>query len=437
MKKNITIVKMVIVYLILVGVSIGGEGTKVEVQRTHIAFASDIDYLDGLSLEALGNGNGNGALPTTDREGNLYLIWKYATRRIRCVRVDGIVETIAGDDRWPGNLGLTEGPAAYFPCWAMPPQAGGYSIPGAIITVSGLPLKGEDQGCIYFYWPRQSPYKIYKSKEKKGRWWFKRIGAPDKSNPPTSAGQIAKLDETNLTDARIANGFIVWKGNVYEFDEAKGEMKCLFTLQDYISKVESVLTNWSGKRPGVSLGAPEHIERTSDGNFFLSYFWKTYPAGNIFKISPDGKQLEHIVKDISWEVKGTGVGANRDGDGLTTTWHCGPADISTCGNVLFLHAIDSVVVRRWMNGRVSTLCFDGEWRETPRGRGIPGWVAGKHYQPGQGNPKYNYIYITYPGEENGGDIRVYRFGPIDFTKPTVGPLTEPLQQIKKEGETQK
>lgn len=303
--------------------------------------------------------------------------------------------------------------------------------------MSGLPLKVEEHGRIYFYWPGQSPCKIYKSKEKGGRWWFKRIGSPDKPNPPTSAGQVAKIDETNLTDARIAKGFIVWKGNVYEFDEAKWEMKCLFTLQDYISKIENVITNWPGKRPGVSLGAPEHIERTSDGNFFLSYFWKTYPGGNIFKISSDGKQLEHIVKDISHEVRGKGVDANRDGEGLTTTWHCGPADISTCGNVLFLHAIDSVAVRRWMNGRVSTLCYDGEWRETPRGRDNRLYsVMGKHHQPGQGNPKHNYIYITYPGEENGQDNRVYRFGPIDFTKPTVGPLTEPLQ-LKKEGGEQK
>lgn len=107
MKMKSIIAKVVIVYLILVGItSRGEEGTKADVQRIHWAFASDIGYLDGLKMEALGNGNGNGALSTTDSEGNLYLIWKYDTRWLRCVRVDGIVETIAGDDRWPGNLKL-------------------------------------------------------------------------------------------------------------------------------------------------------------------------------------------------------------------------------------------------------------------------------------------------------------------------------------------
>jgi hypothetical protein len=348
--------------------------------------------------------------------------------------VDGIVETIAGDDRWPGNLKLSEGPAAYFPAYGMGPQAGDYSIPGAIITVSGLPLKGEEHGCIYFSWPNESPFKIYKSKEKGGRWWFKRIGTPGKSKPPAKAGEVAKLEETDLTGAKIGNGFIVWNGNVYEFDEAKMEMKCLFTLDEYISRVESVITNWPGKRPGVSIGAPEHVARTSDGNFFLIYFWKTYPGGNVFKISSNGKQFEHIVKDVSDELKGKGVGANYDGHGLATTWHCGPADISTCGNVLFLHSIDSVAVRRWMNGRVSTLCYDGEWRENPKGRGARGGVAvmAKHYQPGQGNPTNNYIYITYPGEENGGDRRVYRFGPVDFTKPTLEPLVDIPEPLKKQ-----
>ena len=64
-------------------------------KKEHFVFAGDIDYLDGANLEALGSGKGG--LPTTDSEGNMYLVCKYSTCRIRCIRADGRVETIAGD----------------------------------------------------------------------------------------------------------------------------------------------------------------------------------------------------------------------------------------------------------------------------------------------------------------------------------------------------
>ena len=36
-----------------------------------------------------------------------------------------------------------------------------------------------------------------------------------------------------------------------------------------------------------------------------------------------------------------------------------------------------------------------------------------------------YIYIHYPGGGNmGNDLRAHIFGPVDFTKPTVGPLVQ-------------
>jgi hypothetical protein len=47
-------------------------------------------------------------------------------------------------------------------------------------------------------------------------------------------------------------------------------------------------------------------------------------------------------------------------------------------------------------------------------------VVGKGYQAAQHGVKYVYVY--YPGEENGGDFRAYTFGPVDFDKPTVGAL---------------
>jgi hypothetical protein len=409
-------------------------------KREHFAFASDIDYLDGPRLEALGSGKGS--LPTNDPDGNLYLVYKYSTCRIRVVRADGRVETIAGDDRWPGSVKLDEGPAAYFPNRFASPQAGDYSKPGAIITVSGYPLKGEDEGCIYFYWPGSPPYRIFRNEEKDDRWWFERMGKPGGAKPPAAAKATAKIEETDLTDARIGNGYIAWNGNVYSFDAEKGEMTCLFTLDSYAAKVQEL----AGRR-GRRVGVPEHIERTDDGTFYLSYFWKTYPAGHVFKVSADGTALEHVVADISHLIKGSGIGANRDGLGLKTTWHCGPADITATGNVVFLHSIDSVAVRRLAGGRMSTLCYDGKWRETPKGRrgNTAGTtpVMGKHHQPGRYG--VGYIYITYPGEENGSDNRVYRFGPVDLAKPTVGPVANEAKideilkrmQEKKEQEKKK
>ncbi len=407
------------------GEGAGADTPKVVPKREHLAFASDVESLDGPALEALGSGKG--ALPTTDAEGNLYLICKYSTCHIRCIRADGWVETIAGDDRWPGNLKLAEGPAAYFANRWMGPQAGDYSKPPALITVYGLPLKGK--GSIYFYWPGQSPYRIYRDEEKGNRWWFKLVGAPGKAKPPTSVGQVAKVEETDLTGAVIGKDFIAWQGNLYLFDEAKQELKCVHLLADYWPKMMAAYKEWAGEEDSRTSRGPqpfEHVVRADDGAFYMVNYWYGPPKG-VFMISADGSRVEHIVADNSWRLRGQGVGGNRNGAGLETTWHCGPAELSTSGNILFLHSIDSSAVRRWKDGRVSALCHDGEWRETPAGgRGGRGEesVWGKHYQPGVTG--VNYIYITYPGEENGGDRRVLRFGPVDFSKATVGALAPPL-----------
>jgi hypothetical protein len=386
----------------------------------HFAFASDRDYLDGPNLEALGTGHG--ALPAVDREGNIFFILKYSTSMIRCIRADGRTETIAGDDRWPGNFDVDEGPAAYFPNRWDGPRAGNYCIPGAILTIYGLPLKGEDYGRIYFHWRGSSPYKIFKNKAKNERWWFKRLGKPGGPKPPTTPGQTVKLEDVDLTDARIRNGIVVWHGNVYTFDEAKGEMTCSFTLADYEPKVLEFLG-----RPGKPIGEPEHYICTDDGSVYLLYFWKSYPSGEIFRMSPDRKKFEHIISDVTHKPpwKGTIRSSNFDGHGLITTWHCGPADITFSGNVLFTYSIDSTVIRRWVNGRVSSLCMDGEWRENP-GRAGGGVVGAGYYQP---VPSGRYIYI-FSGVENGNSL-CYRFGPVDFAKPTTGPLQETLPQSSK------
>lgn len=143
-------------------------------------------------------------------------------------------------------------------------------------------------------------------------------------------------------------------------------------------------------------------------------------------MSPDLKRFEHVISDIFHKSHGKAIrSSNFDGLGLMTTWHCGPADISFTGKVLFTHSIDSTIMRRFVNGRVSSLCKDGEWRENP-GRTGGGTVGAGYYQPGRHG--YNYFYI-FSGVEDGNTL-TYRFGPVDFAKPTVGHLTEPPQPDK-------
>ncbi len=183
-------------------------------------------YLDGPALEALGSGKG--ALPTTDPEGTLYRVCKYSTYRITCIRVDGRVETITGDDHWPGNLKLSEGPAAYFANRWMALQAGDYS------------------------------------------------------KPPTVVGQVAKIADTDLTGAIIGKDFVVWQGNLYLFDEAKQELKCVPLLADYWPKMMAAYKAWAGeeeRKPNRGPKPFEHVVWADDGIFYLLNYWYGPPKG--------------------------------------------------------------------------------------------------------------------------------------------------------------
>jgi len=159
---RLTVVSMGCVGLGWAGTCPGGETVAAaeKPKLEHYAFASDRETLDGPNLEALGTGHG--ALPAVDSEGNVYFIVKYSTSRIRCVRADGWTETLAGDDRWPGNFKANEGPAAYFPNRWNGPRAGNSCVPGALLTVYGLPLKGEEYGRIYFHWSEIICQNLYK-----------------------------------------------------------------------------------------------------------------------------------------------------------------------------------------------------------------------------------------------------------------------------------
>ncbi|MCS7016268.1 MAG: hypothetical protein RMJ19_14535 [Gemmatales bacterium] len=403
-------------WLMLAPVSANCQATKRQPELEHFAFAAAVDNLDGPRLEALAPIGYR--LITNDAEGNVYFTCKYTTSWIRCVRTNGQIETIAGDDHWTVEMNLAEGPAVHLPNFGRHPSAGENVLPGIALTAYGRPLHGEEHGCLYLFWPGQVPCKIFRNKQQNNRWWFRRLGGPGKPKPPTELGKSASVYETDMTDARIGLGWVEWHGHLYRFDESKGLITCILRLEDYQDQVEAALPYWHDKNVGRRIGPPEFLQLAEDGTVYLLYYHKTYfIGGQVFRISPDRKQCELIVAD-----RARRKGQNLDGDGLTTTWHCGPAMILVSANELFLLAIDSNVVRRWKDGRVATLFLDGEWREVPAKVSGVGTVRFNGYAPAQyGLP---YIYIFYPGEDTFGDIRAFRFGPVDFHKPAISSGTK-------------
>jgi hypothetical protein len=177
------------------------------------------------------------------------------------------------------------------------------------------------------------------------------------------------------------------------------------SLADYGNKC----LHW---KTGQGLGAAEQILASEDGTMYVLYYGKTYPNGQVFRISKDRSKVEEIVRCVD---------GGKDGPGLKTGWHCGPLFMEAVyKDIVILSSVDSNNVRRWKDGRVSTLCADdGEWREIygVRGSGKRGFV-GKGFSC---VPRSGHVYLHYPGEERGGIAHMYEFGPVDFLEPTVGP----------------
>ena len=149
-----------------------------------------------------------------------------------------------------------------------------------------------------------------------------------------------------------------------------------------------------------------------DGTMYIMHPWR---EGKVFKISADRSKLEYVVQNNK-DIKGW----NLDGPGLYSTWHCGPSWIKMSGDTLFLRAIDSPSTRRLRDGRISVLCMDGEWRE----HSIEGKRRDVMSPSGMGYRVADHglpcLFIHYTG----ADHRMFKYGPVDFTKPTIGPLVK-------------
>jgi hypothetical protein len=99
-------------------------------------------------------------------------------------------------------------------------------------------------------------------------------------------------------------------------------------------------------------------------------------------------------------------------------------------DIIFLTAVDDCQFRRLKDGRISTLCKDGNWREFAKKSHAqtgnyslyeecamdkaPAW--GRAWVMGD----KGYYYQLY--RLGSGDAQIYRIGPIDFGKPTIGTL---------------
>ena len=145
---------------------------------------------------------------------------------------------------------------------------------------------------------------------------------------------------------------------------------------------------------------------------YVLYYGASYPSGQVFRVSKDRGKVEEITRS-------TQGFKSVDGSGLKAGYCCGPYNVQAYKDIVILLSVDANLVRRWKDGRISTLCeSDGEWRELVPGARFRG-VTAKGFSA---EPRLGCVYLYYGGEERGGMTGLYKFDPVDFLKPTVGPL---------------
>lgn len=360
-----------------------------------------------------------------DADGHLYLQDWFGTS-IRCARLDGMLVTIVGDNFYSGDLELQEGPASCLPALDSPAQHFGSTV--RTLAVRGSPWQGEEKGAIYLLGGRRSGnagkiYKVWRNPTQNNRWWFRHVGGGGKRPLPTREGESLPALEAALDPAvRFAADlggadqlYLNNAGSAYRFDVRTGTLTCVLSYDSYRDKVRN--------RKNSPLGPAEEIVIADDGTAYLNYYRASYPGGMIWRVSPDRRQVELIVS----YGEGNAPGDRRrfDGSALGSYWFGGPQmNGYQPPHLVLAGAVDDRWLRRYHNGRISTLCPDGEWREFATrgdalkpphlyaGFGTNGWAMYRN------SP---YVYRTY-GSTSDGANTIIRFGPVDWHKPTVGPL---------------
>ena len=350
--------------------------------------------------------------------------------------MDGRVETIAGSDHWQGRIDTEEGPAA---CLPHIQRSGGIGNPVSTCVAVGAPLRdgpdGKPAGYILTRGGHGTGldnciYKVWRNKEKGGRWWFRRIMGKGDAPPPTSLGQsvparnvrfgsLPFITKRRLAANNLKEEVVFWSGGeAWVYDDDKGDITCILRLSDYSAALAGIEIPTVKKKPQ----RPDSLACLQDGSFVLGTYQGTYPVGAVFRYWPDRKEIKLLAFDAG------DVNKRWDGDALKEcAFFGGPLLAGTWPpDTLFFGAVDDALLRRFKDGRVSTLCKDGEWREFPTkaasGGGERTWEASapdKAPAWGRGwviTPK-GYFYQLYC--MGGGDAWAWRVGPIDWNKPSV------------------
>lgn len=377
----------------------------------HWAFVNSAGRLDGPRCEAMGVMG----VADVDDAGNLY-------GGGRVVRVDGMVETIWGDNFSNASpTALEEGPASLLSVRGV--RGNGWSSQG-FLAVQGRPLDGGDKGAIFV--PASNPnaiYKVWKDKGKKDRWWFKRVAgggsaalpANGKSVPAIAVG-LPGYNMFRGHDGKLYVRAGGWNPSLFRYDDVQGDLTCILSPEDYRDKLDK-------NKHGSPAGA-ETVLVGADGAIYLGCSLGE-GARPIYRISADRRKFDKIVH-------GRGLNTGWDGPALKSGYFDGPILAEYFPpDSLFMTAVDDSQLRRYKDGRVSTLCADGEWREFPNKGKCGSWLPMYGYKGKDADSAIigrrfvlwnNHVYMLY---FNGlGSHAIVRFGPYDFNKPTVGPLVE-------------
>ncbi len=368
----------------------------------HFAFCSAEGYLDGPSRQAMTATIEFARLGSADDEGNLFFTPQDGA--IRVARINGFVETVAGADYYQKNLLQDEGPAAVL---RVPYEAG--------VKAIGSPLKDTPEGRPAGYLLTSAGgrvWRVWRNPEKGGRWWAKAVGQTRFPGNPS----IHTRRSRGKTEVIFYHD-----GNAWLWDEQKDEVRQILAAKDYMGHPV-----WKTINPGRPVTSPpRRIAPLNDGSFFLALYQESYPVGAVVWVSADGREAKLLCKNARGDVDKA-----WDGDTLTeAAFFGGPLLVAVVEpDIAPLTAVDDAMLRRFKDGRVSTLCKDGQWREFPTKRAsnprqgeepyaecpndkAPGW--GRQFVVGPGG----YFYQVYC--MGGGDAWVWRVGPIDWAKPSV------------------
>lgn len=365
------------------------------ITREHYAWEHQCGYLNGPRCEAMGSGLG-----PLDADFNCY------TMDGRCIRSsDDMIVTYFGSDYGCLAYSGDEGPSAFLPPLS---RSTGYGQPVGGVIVRGLPWKGGESGCVFAY-SDTDIYKVWRNEAKSNRWWFKRVVGKGHLEVPGRKVWMGQMTRDGKMIFFTATGF-------YELQENGAEARFVPMLE--LDKIQDRLPKRNGKGVRPTLGIVDNA-----GTFYLGYYFE-HVAPAIQRVSSDGSRVDDYADSLLGRKTGPAAQKGQDGLAMEAGWHCGPWISSTKAigqwfppGVFIGHAHDEGTIRRFLDGRVSTLYKDGEWREAASVEGcqigaVTMFSLGAN---GQALGGASNMLLGHSGEG------LYLFKGIDLGKPTVSP----------------